>query len=121
MLIQTHDLFVKNLPYKKMSGYLKAQKINPDLIAVSISFDRSKYVPIDWKNYLPYDHKVVKIVLCKVDNLFLFIGCSRDGETVIYNEEFSKYLLNDESRIEGKMRKKLSEITFKSCDSYFGK
>ena len=102
MLIQPYDLLVKNLPLKKMPGYLKSQKINPDLIAISISDDGKKYVPIDWKNYLPYGHKVVKIILCKKYNLFLLVGYSKDGETIIYNGGFSKQLLHGESNIVGK-------------------
>lgn len=113
MLIHTRDLLVKNIPHKKMSGYLKSQKINPDLIAVSISDDRLSYQPIDWKNYLPHSHKVIKIILCKVDNLFLFVGYSKDYETIIYNEEFSRFLLFKESKIEYKIEKKISKP--KSC------
>lgn len=99
MLIQTIDLLVKNLPYKKMPGYLKSQKINPDAIAVSITDYGKKYVPIDWKNYLYYNHKVVKVLLCKMYNLFLLVGYSKDGETIIYNDGFSKQLLLEGSKI----------------------
>jgi hypothetical protein len=102
MLIQPFDLLVKNLPFKKMPGYLKSIKINPDAIAISITDDGKKYVPIDWKNYLPHGHKVVKIILCKKYNLFLLVGYSIDGETIIYNDGFSKQLLNGESKIVGK-------------------
>jgi hypothetical protein len=86
----------KNLPYKKMSGYLKSQKINPDLIAVSISDDRLRYVPIEWKNHLYFGHKVVKIILSKMDNLFIFVGYSNDDKTIIYNNHFSEIVLNQE-------------------------
>ncbi len=113
MLIHTRALLVKNIPHKKMSGYLKSQKINPDLIAVSISDDRLSYQPIDWKNYLPHSHKVIKIILCKVDNLFLFVGYSKDYETIIYNDEFSKILLSKESNIEYKIERRISNT--KSC------
>ncbi|MBC5836018.1 hypothetical protein G6N05_14095 [Flavobacterium sp. F372] len=102
MLIQPYDLLVKNLPYKKMPGYLKSIKINPDAIAISITDDGKKYVPIDWKNYLPHGHKVVKIILCKKYNLFLLVGYSKDGESIIYNDGFSKHLLHGESNIVGK-------------------
>lgn len=102
MLIQTIDLSVKNLPYKKMPGYLKSQMINPVEIAVSIADDGKKYVPIDWKNYLPFGHKVVKIILCKMDTLFLFVGFSNDGKTIIYSDGFSKQLLCEGSKIVSK-------------------
>ena len=77
-----------------MPGYLKARKIDPDLIAVSIFDDGLKYVRIDWKNYLTYSHKVVKIVLFKKDNLFLFVGYSTDDKTIMYNNNFSEIILN---------------------------
>ena len=86
----------KNLPYKKMHGYLKTQKINPTLIAISISDNGQKYVRIDWKNYLPFGHKVVKVILLKIDNLFLFVGYSKDQINIIYNNAFSEIILNQE-------------------------
>lgn len=107
MLISTIDLLVKNVPYKKMSGFLKSQKINPDLIAISIFNNGKEYVPIEWKNFMPYGHKVVKIILCKMDNLFLYVGCSKDGETIIYNDGFSKQLLSKELNIEFKTESKI--------------
>lgn len=103
MFVQVLDLLVKDLPFKKMPGFLKTQKINPDLIAISISDDGQKYVPINWKNFMPYGHKVVKIILCKMDNLFLYVGCSKDGETIIYNDGFSKSLLLKASGFENKI------------------
>lgn len=86
----------KNLPYKKIPGFLKSQKINPNLIAVSISTDGLKFVPIKWDNYLPYGHKIVKIILSKMDNLFIFVGYSYDDKTIIYNNGFSEIILNKE-------------------------
>lgn len=86
----------KNLPYKKIPGFLKSQKINPNLIAVSISTDGLKFVPIKWDNYLPYGHKIVKVILLKTDNVFLFAGYSRDDKTIIYNNSFSEIILNQE-------------------------
>lgn len=102
MIINTLELLVKNIPYKKMPGYLKSNKIDPNSIAISISNNGSRYKPIDWKDYLYYGHKVVKIILCKKYNLFLLVGYSKDGETIIYNDGFSKQLLNGESKIVGK-------------------
>ena len=86
----------KNLPHKKIPGFLKSQKINPNLIAVSISSDGLKFVPIKWDNYLPYGHKIVKIILSKMDNLFIFVGYSYDDKTIIYNNGFSEIILNKE-------------------------
>lgn len=91
---------IKNLPYKKMSGYLKSQKINPNLVAISISDDGLKYIPIDWKNYLSYGHKVVKIVLCKMNSFFLFVGYSMDDKTIVYNNNFSEIVLNQEIKMD---------------------
>jgi hypothetical protein len=86
----------KNLPYKKMPGYLKARKIDPDLIAVSIFDNGQKYVPINWKNYLYFGHKIAKIVLCKIDNLYIFVGYSNDDKSIIYNNSFSEIILSQE-------------------------
>lgn len=84
---------INNLRYKKIPGFLKSLKINPDLVAVSISHDGLRYVPMDWKNYLSYDHRVVKIILTKMDNLFLFVGHSKDDKTIVYNNNFSEIVL----------------------------
>lgn len=83
-----------------MSGYLKSQKINPDLIAVSISDDGLRYDPIEWKNYLYFGHKVVKIVLCKMNSFFLFVGYSMDDNTIVYNNNFSEIVLNQEIKMD---------------------
>ena len=88
---------INNLPYKKIPGFLKSLKINPDLVAVSISDDGLRYVPMDWKNYLSYDHRVVKIILTKMDNLFLFVGHSKDDKTIFYNNNFSEIILKQET------------------------
>ena len=87
------SISINKLPYKKIPRFLKSLKINPDLVAVSISDDGLRYVPIDWKNYLSYDHKVVKIILTKMDNLFLFVGHSKDDKTIVYNNNFSEIVL----------------------------
>lgn len=87
-------LQVKNLPYKKIPGYLKSKKINPELVAKSISLSESKYELINWKNYLPFDHQVIKVVLLKFDNLFLFVGHSYNDKSIIYNDSFSEMVLN---------------------------
>lgn len=95
-------LNVKNLPYKKMQGFLKNQKINPDNIAlrVVIGEEFTHYTPLkNWQNYLPFSHKVVAIILHKINNLYLFVGHSVDNETIIYNPEYSKSLLLSKNTI----------------------
>lgn len=90
------SLNVKDLPYKKMKGFLKSVKIDPDDIALNVSFceDFIRFTPlINWQNYLPFSHKVKKIILLKTKNKFLFVGHSNDDETVVYNPVFSKSLL----------------------------
>jgi hypothetical protein len=90
------SLNVKDLPYKKMKGFLKNHKINPDDVAlkVEISSDFIRYTPlVNWQNYLQFSHKVVRIILLKTKNIFLFVGHSNDGKTIIYNPEFSKLIL----------------------------
>lgn len=90
------SLNVKDLPHKKMKGFLKSLKINPDDVAlnISVSKDFTRFAPlVNWQNYLPFSHKVKKIILLKTKNIFLFVGHSNDDETVIYNPEFSKSLL----------------------------
>ncbi len=94
-------LNVKDLPYKKMKGFLKNHKINPDKVAleVEVSEDFTRFRPLEhWQNYLPFSHRVVKILLLKIDSIFLFVGHSNDGESIIYNPEFSKFLLNINSK-----------------------
>ena len=86
---------VKDLPYKKMNGMLTLLKINPDLVAKSISVDSQKYCRIRWQDYLVFSHKIKKIVLLKKDGLFFFVGYSKNNETIIYNDEFSKFILNN--------------------------
>lgn len=90
------SLNVKDLPYKKMKGFLKNLKINPDDVALNVSVCQGfiRFTPlVNWQNYLPFSHKVKKIILLKTKNKFLFVGHSNDDETVIYNPEFSKSLL----------------------------
>lgn len=90
------NLNVKDLPYKKMKGFLKSHKINPDYIAlrVEINEDFSRFTPLErWQNYLPYSHKVVSILLYRINNIFLFVGHSIDSNSIVYNPEFSKFLL----------------------------
>ena len=60
---------------------------------VSIHENNSKYCPINWGNILPYDHRIKKIILLKMDNLFLYVGFSTDNQTIVYNEQFSKFIL----------------------------
>lgn len=94
-------LNVKDLPHKKMKGFLKNLKINPDKVAleVEVSEDFTRFRPLEhWQNYLPFSHRVVKILLLKIDSVFLFVGHSNDGESIIYNPEFSKFLLNINSK-----------------------
>lgn len=94
-------LNVKDLPYKKMKGFLKNHKINPDNIALKVEFSEefTRFTPLEyWQSYLPFSHKVVTIVLLKMNNFFLFVGHSTNHETVIYNPEFSKLLLNINSK-----------------------
>lgn len=95
------SLNVKDLPYKKMKGFLKNHKINPDKVAlkVEVGEEFTRFVPLEnWQNYLQFSHKVVKILFLKINNLYLFIGHSNDGETIIYNPEFSKFLMNINSK-----------------------
>lgn len=90
------SLNVKDLPYKKMKGFLKNLKINPDDVALDIIVcqDFIRFTPlINWQNYLPFTHKVKKIILLKTKNIFLFVGHSNDDETVVYSSGFSKLLL----------------------------
>lgn len=90
------SLNVKDLPHKKMKGFLKNLKINPDKVALNVVVcqDFIRFTPlVNWQNYLPFSHKVKKIILLKTKNIFLFVGHSNDDETVIYNPEFSKSLL----------------------------
>lgn len=94
-------LNVKDLPYKKMKGFLKNQKINPDNIALKVEYSSefTRFTPLlNWQNYLPFSHKVTAILLFKIDNIYLFVGHSNNGETIIYNDEFSKFLLNLNSK-----------------------
>lgn len=95
-------LNVKNLPYKKMQGFLKNQKINPDNIAlrVVVGEEYTHYTPLkNWQNYLPFSHKVVAIILYKINNIFLFVGHSVDNETIVYNPDYSKSLLSSKNTI----------------------
>lgn len=94
-------LKVKDLPYKKMKGFLKNHKINPDNIALKVEYsgEFTRFTPLEkWQNYLPYSHKVVSILLYKINNIFLFVGHSNNDESIIYNPEFSKFLLNLNSK-----------------------
>jgi hypothetical protein len=94
-------LKVKDLPYKKMKGFLKNHKINPDNIALKVEYSSefTRFTPLlNWQNYLPFSHKVTAILLFKIDNIYLFVGHSNNGETIIYNDEFSKFLLNLNSK-----------------------
>lgn len=94
-------LNVKDLPYKKMKGFLKNHKINPDYVALRVEYsgEFTRFTPLlNWQNYLPFSHKVTAILLFKIDNIYLFIGHSNNGETIIYNDEFSKFLLNLNSK-----------------------
>lgn len=96
------NLNVKDLPYKKMKGFLKNQKINPDNIALRVVVveEYTHYTPLkNWQNYLPFSHKVVAIVLYKINNLYLFVGHSIDNETIVYNPEYSKSLLTSKNTI----------------------
>jgi hypothetical protein len=89
-------LNVKDLPYKKMQGLLKFHKINPDYVALRVEFSEefTRFTPLErWQNYLPYSHKVVSILLYKINNIFLFVGHSIDSNSIVYNPEFSKFLL----------------------------
>lgn len=94
-------LKVKDLPYKKMKGFLKNHKINPDNIALKVEYSTefTRFIPLlNWQNYLPYSHKVVSILLYKINNIFLLVGHSNNGDSIIYNPEFSKFLLNLNSK-----------------------
>ncbi|MBP9849311.1 MAG: hypothetical protein KBC58_07710 [Flavobacterium sp.] len=82
-----------NKPYKKIPGYLRTLKINPERIAISINKMDNTYRQIVWKDILSYDCRVKKIILLKWDNLFLYIGLSSDNQTIVYNEQFSKFIL----------------------------
>lgn len=96
MMENVISLNVKDLPYKKMKGFLKNLKINPDKVALNVFVgqDFIRFTPlVNWQNYLPFSHKVKKIILLKTKNIFFFVGYSNDDETVIYNPEFSKTLL----------------------------
>jgi hypothetical protein len=86
---------VSNKPYKKVDGYLRNLKINPERIAISIHENNSKYCPINWGNILPYDHRIKKIILLKMDNLYLYIGSTIDGKKIVYSEAFSEFLLSN--------------------------
>lgn len=113
-------LKVKDLPYKKMQGFLKNQKINPDNIAlrVVIGEEYTHYTPLkNWQNYLPFSHKVIVIILYKINNIFLFVGHSNDGETIIYNPEFSKLLLTAKNSIIVEPKIEIKPVTMKR--SYF--
>lgn len=89
--IVTIDVTKKH--YKKMGNYLRSLKITSEMIAISVNEINSKYCPINWKDILPHDHRVKKIILLKRDNLFLYIGFSSDNKTIVYNDAFSEFIL----------------------------
>lgn len=85
-----------------MKGFLKNHKINPNDVALRLEFsdDLIGYAQLtNWQNYLPYSHRVVKIILLKTNNIFLFVGHTNDDETIIYNPGFSKLLLKSKPEI----------------------
>lgn len=115
-------LGVKDLPYRKMTGLLKSQKINPDKIALKVEVDDeyTRFIVLkDWQNYLPFSHKVVRILLFKIRDVFLFVGHSTDNQTIIYNPEFSKMLL--ESKWEKEVKQLNDPVGKTKKRTYFTK